>query len=81
MSWTAPPSDQVGPAVTDLGEIEVAAEHARGGHRGPHAADFGVLAGIGEDLGIGQLDRLPHPVGEPVSGGTGSVAQTVAIWR
>ena len=41
-------------------------EHARGGRRSAHAADFRVRLGVGVDVGVGDLDRFLQAVGEPL---------------
>ena len=65
------PPHEVCAAVTDLGEVELASEHACGSHRGAHSPNIGVLAGVGVDLCIGELDRLAHAVGKLFGRGVG----------
>ena len=61
-------ADEVGAAVADLGEEEVIGEHAGGGRRRPHAADFRMGFGVRMDVGVGDFDRFLQPVGEALRG-------------
>src|SRR4051812_22835679 len=49
-------SDQIGPAVTDLHEIQVVAVDTRGCHGGSHAADLRMSPGIAINPSVGELD-------------------------
>ena len=60
---------KVGAAVADLREVEVVAVDPCRGDGGPHAAHLGVLARVGIDLLVGELDRFPHAVGEALGRG------------
>ena len=61
-------ADEVGAAVTHLGEEKPVAQHAHGGRRRSHAAELGVRRGVRVDLAVRRFHGLAQPVREPLRG-------------
>ena len=57
-------ANQVGPAVADLGEIEMVVQDAGGCRRRPHPADFGMCLRVRVNARVRDLDGFLEPVRE-----------------